>query len=110
MIFELVRTLTIPVVLDTFSRPLSVQNLRFCSRIDGELGLVEETIFRGQILPALSTHWSSLPVGFVLSTLLFAALHVNPLSLFKGGEGFKDAVVLIAYQLVTGSIFAARLY
>ena len=70
-------------------------------------GLVEETTFRGQLLPALSTRWSSLAVGFVLSTLLFAALHVNPLSLFKGGEGFKDALVLITYQLVTGSIFAA---
>lgn len=70
-------------------------------------GLVEETTFRGQLLPILSAKFDSLPVGCLLSTLLFAALHVNPLSLFNNrGEGFKDALVLVVYQLVTGSIFA----
>ena len=122
MIFELVRTIVhwpywyfyihvfgVGPSISSKSSILISPLLTSLAGIDkyGKLGLVEETIFRGQLLPALRTHWSSLPVGFVFSTLLFAALHVNPFSLFKGGKGFKDAVVLIAYQLVTGSIFAA---
>ena len=54
-------------------------------------GLMQKTTFQGQLLPALSTRRSSLPIGFVISTLLFALLHVNPPSLFRGGGGFKDA-------------------
>jgi len=81
----------------------------------GLTGLVEETTFRGQALPFL-TRWSqttlglasgdvSLVVGAALTTLLFAVLHTNPLSLFKGGDAAKDNAVLLVFQLVTGSIF-----
>ena len=49
----------------------------------------------------------SFPLGVILSTLLFAVLHVNPLGLFKGGDAAKDALVLVLYQIVTGSVFAA---
>jgi membrane protease YdiL (CAAX protease family) len=73
-------------------------------------GLVEETTFRGQVLPALAEKLDSLPASIVLSTLLFAVLHINPIALFRGGgEGAKDAAVLVAYQIVTGSVFAALL-
>eukprot|EP00579_Thalassiosira_antarctica_P032576 CAMPEP_0202001630 /NCGR_PEP_ID=MMETSP0905-20130828/7689_1 /ASSEMBLY_ACC=CAM_ASM_000554 /TAXON_ID=420261 /ORGANISM="Thalassiosira antarctica, Strain CCMP982" /LENGTH=397 /DNA_ID=CAMNT_0048558363 /DNA_START=93 /DNA_END=1286 /DNA_ORIENTATION=+ len=76
-------------------------------------GLVEETVFRGEVIPQLAA-WSTahdtilagLPAGAILSTLIFAALHVNPLSLFTGGkEGLADGLVLLVYQLITGSAF-----
>jgi len=77
-------------------------------------GVVEETIFRGKMFPILS-QWSidnlgvadGIPYGFLLSTLIFAALHVNPKSFFVGGEAIADAFVLLSYQIVTGSIFCA---
>jgi len=81
----------------------------------GITGVVEEVTFRGLALPRFAD-WSSnnlgpgdasLLVGAALSTLLFAVLHTNPLSFFKGGDATKDNLVLLAFQLVTGSIFAA---
>ncbi|KAL3912673.1 MAG: hypothetical protein SGILL_006791, partial [Bacillariaceae sp.] len=80
-------------------------------------GLVEETIFRGQLLPGLA-QWSSTNLGVdggvgvfcgaALSTIIFAALHANPLSFLSGSkEGIQDNLVLLAYQLVTGGIFAS---
>lgn len=77
-------------------------------------GVVEETIFRGQLLPALA-QWSTglgidggVLAGAVLSTVVFAALHANPLSFFSGSkEGIQDNLVLLGYQLVTGAIFAS---
>jgi len=68
-------------------------------------GLAEETTFRGEVLPQLANQFQSLPVGIALSTLLFAVLHVNPLGLLKGRQAALDAAVLVAYQLVTGSVF-----
>ena len=44
--------------------------------------------------------------GAVLSTLLFAVLHTNPLSFFKGGEAFLDNFVLLILQIINGAIFA----
>lgn len=79
-------------------------------------GLVEEVTFRGEILPTLST-WSTTPgnlpfptdpssgvyYGILLSTLIFAALHVNPQGLFRAP---KDALVLFGLQMCTGATFA----
>lgn len=73
----------------------------------GLTGLVEETTFRGGILYQLAERFDSLPLGFALSTVLFAVLHVNPLGFFQGLQGAKDAAYLVGYQLVTGSIFGA---
>lgn len=71
-------------------------------------GLVEETTFRGQVLPQIKHYFNdNLPIGFLLSTLLFAILHINPIALIRGGiEGIQDAIVLVLYQLVTGAWFA----
>ena len=74
--------------------------------LSGITGLVEETTFRGVLLPELAQS-NGLPAALALSTLIFAALHVNPIGLFRGGQqGLKDTATLIAYQLVTGSWFA----
>jgi len=81
---------------------------------------VEEVTFREEILPTLA-QWSTIPgnlpfpvdqsqgiyYGVALSTLIFAALHVNPLGLFKGKDAAIDALVLFALQLSTGGTFAA---
>ena len=42
----------------------------------------------------------------VLSTLLFAVLHTNPLGFFKGGDAFIDNGVLLILQILNGAIFA----
>jgi membrane protease YdiL (CAAX protease family) len=70
-------------------------------------GLVEEVTFRGLALPFLAQSYGNVLTAAALSTLLFAILHINPISLFKGGEATEDNLVLLAFQLVTGSIFAA---
>lgn len=44
--------------------------------------------------------------GALLSTLLFAVLHTNPLSFFKGVEAFLDNFVLLILQIINGAIFA----
>jgi len=87
--------------------------------LSGLTGLVEETIFRGEILPYLS-QWatagnlpfvaavggSNLLLGTILSTVVFAALHVNPLGFFAGKDAAIDALVLFALQMCTGATFA----
>merc|ERR1712238_482778 len=45
-------------------------------------------------------------IGILLSTLLFAFLHTNPLSFFKGGEAFSDNLVLLILQIINGATFA----
>jgi len=80
----------------------------------GLTGVAEETVFRGTLLPVLA-EWSKVnmgvdhPVaaGVALSTLIFAALHANPTSLFRGKEALQENLVLLAFQLVTGGIFAS---
>lgn len=76
--------------------------------ISGITGIVEETTFRGQILPLLTNRVGDGDVltGAFLSSLLFAFLHTNPLSFFKGGEGASDNLILLALQLFNGSAFA----
>jgi hypothetical protein len=44
--------------------------------------------------------------GAFLSTLLFAVLHTNPLSFFKGTEAFIDNLALLILQIINGAIFA----
>lgn len=84
--------------------------------LGGVTGIVEETTFRGQILPGLAQyasihlgvgHDAGLLAGAVASTLIFAALHTNPVGFLKGGDAAKDNAVLLGFQLVTGSIFAS---
>jgi membrane protease YdiL (CAAX protease family) len=75
--------------------PQPVVALLVSALLGGITGLAEEVTFRGQILPRLA-EWSTayfgvdngtgLLYGAALSTLIFAVLHTNPLSLFKGGE------------------------
>jgi len=79
----------------------------------GITGLVEETIFRGELLPTFEQwariNWGSdsgVLSGAVLSTLLFAALHVNPLGLLKGADAALDSLVLFSFQICTGATFA----
>mmetsp|Transcript_10082 Transcript_10082/g.10803 ORF Transcript_10082/g.10803 Transcript_10082/m.10803 type:complete len:402 (+) Transcript_10082:72-1277(+) len=71
-------------------------------------GIVEETIFRGQALPAFASAYGNgdVFIGILLSTLLFAFLHTNPLSFFKGGEAFSDNLVLLILQIINGATFA----
>lgn len=82
----------------------------------GLTGLVEEIVFRGQLMPIL-TEWSKgsmgldagtgLFYGAAMSTLIFAALHANLTSLFRGKEALQENLVLMAFQIVTGAIFAS---
>lgn len=71
-------------------------------------GIVEETTFRGQAIPFLANQFGSgnTLTGAFLASLLFAVLHTNPASFFKGGEASLDNLVLFALQFVNGSIFA----
>ena len=80
----------------------------------GVTGVVEETLFRGQLIPALSNSFlapegGDLLTGVFLSTFLFAFLHTNPLAFFRPSspEAFVDNVVLLLFQFVSGSVFAA---
>ena len=59
-------------------------------------------------LPAFAAAYGNgdVLIGALLSTLLFAALHTNPLSFFKGGEAFIDNFVLFILQIINGGIFA----
>jgi membrane protease YdiL (CAAX protease family) len=71
-------------------------------------GVVEETTFRGQLIPVFSNNFGNgnILVGALLSTVLFAILHTNPLSFFKGdAESKLDNLVLFALQLVNGGAF-----
>lgn len=69
--------------------------------------VVEETVFRGQSLPTLANKFGDGDVltGAVLSTLLFAVLHTNPLGAFKNKEAFVDNLTLLALQLFNGGTF-----
>ncbi|KAL7572366.1 hypothetical protein ACA910_021576 [Epithemia clementina (nom. ined.)] len=71
-------------------------------------GVVEETIFRGQAITFSANRLTDGDVltGAFLSTLLFAFLHTNPLSFFKGGDAALDNLVLFALQFVNGAVFA----
>ena len=96
------------------STPQPIVTLGMSAILGGITGLVEETVFRGQLLPAAAAWAVGTPVtpegvilGAFLSTLVFAALHTNPTGFFKGGDAFKDNAVLFGFQMVTGSIFAA---
>ena len=76
--------------------------------IAGLTGLVEETNFRGALIPQLvQKTGGNLPLAVALSTLIFAVLHVSPLGFVNGKEAAQDAAVLVCYQILTGSIFAA---
>lgn len=96
--------------------PQPAKALAISAVLAGITGVVEEAIFRGQLLPKLA-EWSSLTLGLdqgtallsgvALSTLIFAALHTNPTSLFRGKDAIQENAVLLAYQLVTGGIFAS---
>jgi membrane protease YdiL (CAAX protease family) len=75
-------------------------------------GLVEETTFRGQILPALTNSESfgngNLVVGAALSTFVFAILHTNPAAFFptnNNTESVIDNLVLLMFQLINGAWF-----
>mmetsp|Transcript_19249 Transcript_19249/g.29013 ORF Transcript_19249/g.29013 Transcript_19249/m.29013 type:complete len:251 (+) Transcript_19249:494-1246(+) len=84
--------------------------------LGGLTGLVEEVTFRGEVLPILS-QWSvtnfgvggnGILYGTVLSTTIFAFLHINPLGLLQGvdRDSAVETLVLFVFQLCTGTIFA----
>jgi membrane protease YdiL (CAAX protease family) len=88
-------------------KPISV--LLVSAFLAGLTGVVEETTFRGQLLPVFANKFGDGDVltGAFLSTVLFAFLHTNPLSFFKGDNDSKlDNLVLFVLQLVNGSVFA----
>ena len=74
-------------------------------------GVVEEVTFRGILIPNLANYagGGDIMTGAALSTLAFAVLHTNPTSLLKpqNKDAFLDNWVLLALQLVNGSIFAS---
>jgi membrane protease YdiL (CAAX protease family) len=99
------------------SKPQPVLAFLVSILLGGVTGVVEEVTFRGQILPRLAD-WSTITLGAdpgstailygaALSTLIFALLHTNPTGFFKGGEQTIDNIILLCFQLATGSIFAA---
>jgi membrane protease YdiL (CAAX protease family) len=72
-------------------------------------GVVEEVTFRGQLSQVFANNFGdgNVVVGVILSTLLFAILHTNPLSFIQGSKEAKlDNFVLLLLQLVNGSYFA----
>lgn len=71
-------------------------------------GVVEEVTFRGQLIPFFANRVADgdILTGAAISTFLFAFLHTNPLSFFKGGDAFLDNAVLLSLQLVNGAAFA----
>jgi len=91
------------------SKPQPVSTFLISALIAGLTGVVEETIFRGTALPFLAERFGNGDplVGAALSTILFAVLHTNPASFFKGGEAAADNLVLLNFQLINGAIFAA---
>jgi membrane protease YdiL (CAAX protease family) len=89
------------------TKPFSV--LLVSAFLAGLTGVVEETTFRGQLLPVFANNFGNGDVltGAFLSTVLFAVLHTNPLSFVQGDKDAKlDNLVLFALQLVNGSFFA----
>ena len=65
-------------------------------------------LFLCKALPAFANTYGNGDVltGALLSTLLFAVLHTNPLGLFKGKEAFIDNFALLILQIINGGIFA----
>jgi hypothetical protein len=59
-------------------------------------------------LPALANAYGNgdVLIGALLSTLLFAILHTNPLGLFKGREAFIQNFSLLILQIINGATFA----
>eukprot|EP00536_Pseudo-nitzschia_multiseries_P000022 jgi/Psemu1/177689/e_gw1.2.37.1 len=68
-------------------------------------GVVEETVFRGQAVPAFAGASGDIFMGALLSTLLFAVLHTNPLAFFKGKDAFVDNLALLILQTINGGTF-----
>lgn len=73
-------------------------------------GVVEETTFRGQVLPVLTNNvgHGNLWVGATLSTFVFAILHTNPAAFLPNNdnkEAFVDNLVLLIFQLINGTWF-----
>ena len=88
------------------SNPQPVLALVISALLSGITGIVEEVIFRGQLLPYLTVQADgNILVGATLSTLIFAGLHVNPLGFFKGVDAAKDALVLFTLQIINGGVF-----
>jgi membrane protease YdiL (CAAX protease family) len=88
--------------------PKPITALLVSAFLSGLTGVVEETTFRGQLIPVFSNNFGNgdIMVGAFLSTVLFAILHTNPVSFFKGdAESKLDNLVLFALQLVNGSAF-----
>ncbi|EOD13838.1 putative abortive infection protein [Emiliania huxleyi CCMP1516] len=65
-------------------------------------GLVEETTFRGEILPSLA-QGNGLAGGVSLSTALFAALHVNPKAPLEGSAPSRRLPRNLAPSLAAGA-------
>ena len=65
-------------------------------------GLVEETTFRGEILPSLA-QGNGLAGGAALSTALFAALHVNPKAPLEGKAPSRRLPRNLAPSLAAGA-------
>ena len=88
------------------ARPISVLGLSLL--LASVTGIVEETIFRGSLIPTFANNFGDgeILTGAVLSTLLFAVLHTNPLGFFKSPEAFVDNSSLLVLQLANGSGFA----
>lgn len=65
-------------------------------------------LFLCKALPAFADTYGNGDVltGALLSSLLFAVLHTNPLGLFKGKEAFIDNFALLILQIINGGIFA----
>jgi len=89
------------------STPKPIQAVVLSAAMAVLTGIVEETTFRGQSLTFFANNVGdgSILTGAVLSTLLFAFLHTNPTSFFKGGDETADNIVLFTFQCLTGTIF-----
>lgn len=109
---------TIPITWATEVLALKMFGLRqepavaaaVCLGLGAVVGLVEETAFRGLMLPALADQLGGglAPTAAALcaTSALFAALHLNPLKLAKRGIDGSDLVAL-GLQLSCGLWFGA---
>jgi membrane protease YdiL (CAAX protease family) len=95
------------------STPQPILALLLSLAISSLTGLVEETTFRGQILPALTNNVAhgNLWIGAMLSTFVFAILHTNPAALLptfgtnNNNDAFVDNLVLLMFQFINGAWF-----
>lgn len=67
--------------------------------------LLEETVFRGLLLPAITRVRGSLATGAILSSLLFGLMHPQGLPLVPALAGVGIMAALLTYQ--TGSLLPA---